>query len=292
MAKPAHGKRNEKSPPAPAKKPAWAPGDELAVESENPPNQTEARAEFRAAALGTPRGPDASTIERAAKMLAPITKYCRLEVEGWENIPAGGAILAANHTGWVGLDNANLVLAIHDRLKRVPRTAVHPAFFRTTGIADLMRDLGCFEVSVHAASKLLDAGELVTVFPEAEEGNFKPLWKHYELEAFKPGFARIALATGAPVVPTVILGGEEANPSLGRIDATKKWIGLALPVPLNLFPFPVKWRIAFLPPQQPAKYEEAASTEEQVAETWARDLRETMQAEVWRQYRKRGNPWV
>lgn len=236
---------------------------------------------------------DHALVERALGPARLMHKYCRVEVEGLENVPAGAAVLAANHTGWTGLDFSNLFVTLHDGLGRVLRTAVHPTFFRTPGVRDLARRLGFFEVSVAKSASVLDAGGLVLFFPEAEAGNFKPIWRRYKLETFKPGFARVALASQAPIVPVVIVGGEEANPSLHRFDGWREKLGISLPLPVNVFPFPVKWRIRFMPPVSPDTYLKAeASVDSDVAETISRDVSVLMQKELMEQVRKRGSPWL
>jgi len=236
------------------------------------------------------RAPDPEAIERAAPWLRKVRAYCRVQVEGVEKIPQGPCILAANHTGWAGIDYWNLFITVYDDAKRIPRVAVHPSYFRFKKVRDLADQLGFFEVSVATSTEILDEGGLVTFFPEAEEGNFKPIWKRYRLQPFKPGFARVALATEAPVVPVVIVGGEEANPTLGRLKPLEEVLQAPVPIPVNLLPFPVKWRIAFLDPVSPSTYLERESPDKDVAELMARDLRHRMQDALDEQVRKRGHP--
>jgi len=235
---------------------------------------------------------DPAVLEKALAPARAMHRYSRVEIEGIEHVPRGAAVVAANHTGWTGLDFSNLFVTLHDGLGRTVRTAVHPAFFRAPVVGTLASKLGFFEVSVQESTEILDEGGLVLFFPEAEEGNFKPIWRRYKLEPFKPGFARVALAAKVPIVPVVIVGGEEANPSLFRIERFKDTLGLSLPVPLNLFPFPVKWRIKFCEPIDVTKYlGQESSVDSDVAETLARDVERVMQRELLRQVEKRGNPF-
>lgn len=233
---------------------------------------------------------DPEAIERAAKRLRRFRRYCRLHVEGLERIPKGQAILVANHTGWAGLDYANLFISVYDGLGRTPRVAVHPSYFRMASLRERAERLGFYEVSVQTSMRILDEKGLVSFFPEAEEGNFKPIWKRYQLQPFKPGFARVALASLAPIVPVVIVGGEDANPTLGRIGPLEDLFDVPVPIPLNLVPFPVKWRIAFMDPIDPSKYLEEQSPDEDVAQVMADDIRARMQKELVRQLELRGNP--
>jgi 1-acyl-sn-glycerol-3-phosphate acyltransferase len=237
-------------------------------------------------------GVDEAAIERAAVHLRRFRAYSRLEVEGIERIPAGPCILVANHTGWAGLDYANLFITVYDGVRRVPRVAVHPSYFRVGPLRDLGTRLGFFEVSVQRSTQILDEKGIVTFFPEAEDGNFKPFWKRYELQEFKTGFARVALATEAPVVPVVIVGGEDASPSLGKVTLKHDLGDVPIPLPLSLLPLPAKWRIAFMDPVDPATYLAQESPDKDHAEAMARDVRARMQDELKVQIEKRGNAFI
>lgn len=233
---------------------------------------------------------DPAVLAKWLPALRRLRRYCRLEVEGLENLPDGPAILVANHTGWAGLDYANLFVTVHDDAHRTPRVAVHPSYFRTEKMRDVAERMGFYEVSVQTSMRLLDEKGLVSFFPEAEEGNFKPIWKRYQLQPFRPGFARVALASLSPVVPVVIVGGEDANPTLGRVRPLEDLLDMPIPVPLSVLPLPVKWRIAFLPPVDPSKYLED-EPDRDLAEVMAEDLRGKMQVALREQLKKRGNPF-
>ena len=56
--------------------------------------------------------------------------------------------------------------------------------------------------SYRAAVDYLKAGELVGVYPEAT------ISRSFEIKAFKSGAARMALESGAPIIPTVIWGAQ------------------------------------------------------------------------------------
>lgn len=233
---------------------------------------------------------DVERIEQFARPMRKVRDYCRLHVEGLENIPDGPAIVVSNHTGWLGLDYSNLFLTIYDNTGRIPRVAVHPSYFRMDKMRELAHELGFFEVSVGTSTKILDEGGLVSFFPEAEQGNFKPVWKRYQLQEFRPGFARVALASMAPVVPAIIIGGEDANPTFGSFRLDK--LDMPIPLPLSLLPLPVKWRIRFLEPIDPSTYLEADAPDKDVAAAMAVDLRARMQREVDRELAARGNPFL
>ena len=105
------------------------------------------------------------------------------------------------------------------------------------------------------AERLLNAGELVGVFPEGFKGIGKPFSERYKLQRFgRGGFVSAALRTGAPIVPVSIVGAEEIYPMIGNVKSLARVLGLPyLPVtplfpalgPLGLVPLPSKWIIEF-----------------------------------------------
>lgn len=232
---------------------------------------------------------DPAAIERALPWARKLRDYCRLTVEGVERVPEGPCVLVANHTGWAGLDFVNLYLTVYEATGRVPRIAAHPTYFQARWLREFTERFGAYEVSVATSTKILDEKGIVTFFPEAEEGNFKPVWKRYQLQEFKTGFARVALASLAPVVPVVIVGGEDASPSLGKLHVKHDLGVVPIPLPLSLLPLPAKWRIAFLPPVDPGKYLDQDSPDKDHAEDMARDVRRTMQAALDEQVARRGH---
>lgn len=236
--------------------------------------------------------PDPAAIEKVAKRLRKLRRYFRLHVEGLENLPAGPAILVANHTGWAGLDYAMLFLTIYDDVGRVPRVAVHPSYFRMAPLRPRAEKLGFFEVSVQTSMRILDEKGLVSFFPEGEDGNFKPVWKRYQLQPFKPGFARVALASLAPIVPVSIVGGEDASPTLGRITPLEDILDIPIPIPMSLLPLPAKWRIHVNEPIDPNAYLDGGTPDQDVAEIIAQDVRAILQRDVRRSLDARGHPFI
>jgi len=127
----------------------------------------------------------------------------RVRVEGVENVPEGGALLAANHVSWA--DGVLLGLAC----PRLPRMVAFAKYFenpwlgwfgRLGRIIPIGTSRKSMAESIRAAREALQQGELVGIFPE---GN---ITRSGRIEAFRPGFLSIVKETGAPVVP-VHLGG-------------------------------------------------------------------------------------
>jgi 1-acyl-sn-glycerol-3-phosphate acyltransferase len=182
-------------------------------------------------------------------MMEIMRKYFRLQVEGLEHIPRrGGGIIAPNHSGFSGFDAMILSHEIFKETERTARVLTHHLWFVTKTTAVPAKKLGFIEATTKNGLDHLKRGHLIVLFPEGEFGNFKPTTKAYEVQEFKRGFVRMALTTGTPIIPTVIVGAEETHINLAQIKFTKFLRGTILPLPLNLIPLPAKWTIKFMKP--------------------------------------------
>jgi len=124
--------------------------------------------------------------------------------------PEGGAVISANHPSY--LDPVLLSLQV----KRPIRFMAWDALFRVPLLGALVRLLGAFPVDTRpgrgraayeSAKALVLEGHLVGVFPEGRRS--RTGWMEEELRA---GAARLALETGAPLVPATIRGAFRAWP--------------------------------------------------------------------------------
>ncbi len=206
-----------------------------------------------------------------------VRKYFRLEVEGLENIPKKGrALLIPNHSGYSGFDAVIIGNEVHNHLSRIPRILTHRLWFFTKATSIPAQKMGFIEATTQNGLKLLEKNNLVVLFPEGENGNFKPTSHKYRLQEFKRGFVRMALKTRAPIVPVLVIGAEETHINLKKLKFTKYLIGSVLPLPLNIVPLPVKWKIKFLEPIVLPYGPDAVNDAELVHEI-ADDIRDTMQ---------------
>jgi 1-acyl-sn-glycerol-3-phosphate acyltransferase len=149
----------------------------------------------------------------ARVLLAPV---CRLRVTGDlpAHLRAGPVILAANHIS--PADPA--VLTAATRVRRIaPRIMATGGLFRAPVVGALMRACGHIRVDRRTdtvARALDDAGDalaersIVLVYPEGRIGLDPGLWP----ERGKTGAARLALASGAPVVAVAQWGAHELLP--------------------------------------------------------------------------------
>jgi 1-acyl-sn-glycerol-3-phosphate acyltransferase len=138
----------------------------------------------------------------------------RIRFEGVENVPLTGAVvITPNHVSF--MDPILVTIPIRRALHYM---ALEP-FFRVRGLGPLMRWARAFPIqeseqdspAIRRALRILKQGEPLVIFPE---GGRSPDGR---LQDFRPGAFRIALATGAPVVPVTIAGAYEAWPTGRRV---------------------------------------------------------------------------
>ncbi|MGN0065440.1 MAG: lysophospholipid acyltransferase family protein [Nocardioides sp.] len=141
-------------------------------------------------------------------------------VHGTENVPsAGPVILASNHVGLI--DGPLLAVfgprPVHALTKQEMFASRAGGVLKASGQIRLDRD-HADPGAIKACVRVLDAGEVVGIFPEGTRGDG-------EWGSIRRGAAYLALVSGAPVVPVTMLGtrapGGTKNslpPSGGQID--------------------------------------------------------------------------
>ena len=232
-------------------------------------------------------------------------KYFRTTVSGAANLPAdGGALLVANHAGalWA-LDGVITAVAVHDATTphRFLRMLGADLVFTTPLLGPLARKGGSTLACNPDAERLLAGGELVGVWPEGYKGIGKPFHERYKLQRFgRGGFVGAALRTGTPIVPVSIVGAEEIHPMIADAKPLARLLGLPyFPItptfpwlgPLGLIPLPSKWHIEFGEPIPTASYGADAADDPMLTFELADQVRERIQATLYRLLAERSSPW-
>ncbi len=224
-------------------------------------------------------------------LLEIVRKYFRLEVEGIENIPRKGrCLIVPNHSGITALDAVMVGHEIQRALRRIPRILAHPLWFVGPNIRILAKRMGLEEANKDAGELLLRKGKIVMIFPEGAAGNFKPTADRYQLQEFRRGFVRMAMAAKAPIVPVVVIGAEETNINLSNISLTKVLKGTIIPIPLNVIPLPAKWKIIFLPPVSMSKYSKADCAKRDLVHSVSEKIKAQIQSRINEELAKR--EWI
>jgi 1-acyl-sn-glycerol-3-phosphate acyltransferase len=238
--------------------------------------------------------PDLSDHLLAAPFRPLYNKWFRVEMRGLENVPdEGSALVVGNHSGTLPLDAVmtSLGLLDHHPAHRHLRLLAADLVFATPFLAPLARKAGNTLACNEDAERLLNAGELVGVFPEGFKGIGKPFSERYKLQRFgRGGFVSAALRTGAPIVPVSIVGAEEIYPMIANVKSLARAFGLPyVPVtplfpalgPLGLVPLPSKWIIEFGEPIDTSHLGPAAADDPMLVFDLTDQVRETIQQNLY-----------
>ncbi|MFO7264827.1 MAG: lysophospholipid acyltransferase family protein [Bacillota bacterium] len=137
----------------------------------------------------------------------PLKKYFSLTCEGADHLPkTGPAIVVCNHLNYL---DPFIMGAVFDRPLHFMAKA---ELFEKRWLAWLLRKAYAFPVrrgrsdrqAIRHALNVLKEGHVVALFPEGTRS------KTGELLELQRGAALLALHSGAPIIPMVILGGYEA----------------------------------------------------------------------------------
>jgi 1-acyl-sn-glycerol-3-phosphate acyltransferase len=220
-------------------------------------------------------------------------RWFRVMVRGAENVPhRGPALVVANHGGVLPWDGLMLRTAIARELApqapgRELRWLVEDSLFHAPFIGATANRLGAIRACPENAERLLGDGNLIAVFPEGDKGISKPFARRYELQRFgRGGYVKLALRMRSPIVPTAIIGAEEAHPMMFSTQRIAKLFGLNyLPFtatfpwlgPLGLLPLPSRWVILFGEPIDVSSEPASAAEDEVLVSRINDEVRESVQ---------------
>jgi 1-acyl-sn-glycerol-3-phosphate acyltransferase len=159
----------------------------------------------------------------------------RITVEGSHHVPVtGGAVIASNHVSYLDFIFCGLGALQSRRLVRF--MAKQSIFAHRVG-GPLMRGMHHIPVdrdagaaSYKAALEALKAGEVVGVFPEAT------ISQSFTVKEIKTGASRMAAATGVPLVPLALWGGQRLWTKGRKRDLTRRHIPISIIVGEPLYP--------------------------------------------------------
>jgi 1-acyl-sn-glycerol-3-phosphate acyltransferase len=244
-----------------------------------------------------------------ADRLRPLLEFLyavwwRVEADGIENVPAAGpGLIVANHSGVLPYDGLMIKVAVrHEHpARRECRMLALDMFALLPFLAPMLAKHGDIRAHPENAERVLGKGELVGVFPEGAKGVGKRFRQRYKLARFgRGGFVRIALRTGAPMIPCAVVGAEEIHPVIAKAD----WVGrpLGLPYfpitptfpllgPLGVVPLPTKWSLDFAEPLPTAQYGPEAAEDPILVNRLTEQVRTTIQLLIDGRLARRRSVW-
>ncbi len=244
--------------------------------------------------------------EKKARRLAEFLykRYFRIKTEGVQNLPADGrCIVVANHSGTLPLDGMMLRTAVRleHAAARELRWLAEDFLFYLPFAGVFLNRVGAVRACPENAERLLSKEALVAVFPEGVHGIKKLFSERYRLQRFgRGGYIRLALRMRAPVVPCAIVGAEETNPLIYRLESIASLVGLPyIPVtptfpllgPLGLLPAPTRWRIKFGEPISVDSYGPEAADDQLLVGRLSDRVRGSIQAMLDTNLRERQSVW-
>jgi len=149
-------------------------------------------------------------------VLKPVlSAVWRPVASGLEHVPAAGpAILASNHLSFIDhfflpmfVDRPIFFLGKSDYFSGPRRL-----FFEGVGVMPVARQGGdAGEASLRKGQEILESGRLLGIYPEGTRSPDGRLYRG------KSGPARLALRTGAPILPVAMIGTDKVLPTGSRI---------------------------------------------------------------------------
>jgi 1-acyl-sn-glycerol-3-phosphate acyltransferase len=170
-----------------------------------------------------------------------VEKRFRATLHGAEHLPhSSGALLVGNHA-YVGIDSWVLSAMLISQCRVVPRFLGDRNLWRIPVVRQFLTTFGAIAGKPDDAVALLEAGEIVVVYPGGIDDSFKLSSQAYTLQWHnRAGFARVAMRAKVPIIPVAATGIDE----LFQIDQREHVLGRTfagssrydLPIPKSLSP--------------------------------------------------------
>jgi 1-acyl-sn-glycerol-3-phosphate acyltransferase len=188
---------------------------------------------------------DADFLKWILPLMELFARYFDAEVRGFERVPKEGPLLlVGNHSGGLFVPDTPALIEAWYRERGLDSRLVGlalDAMFAVPGVAQLMSRLGEIPANHANASRALEEGAAVLVYPGGAHEAFRPWVDRNRIDfAGHKGFVRLALRTGVPVVPVVGHGAHESTVVLARGDNLMKRLGLSR---LRLGAAPILWQL-------------------------------------------------
>jgi 1-acyl-sn-glycerol-3-phosphate acyltransferase len=217
-----------------------------------------------------------------------LKRYCRLQVDGLENLRAGPTVYAGNHNGGIlGPDLAcTLATLWHALGPATPLYALAHDFpmRHFTPLGRVIQGFGAVRASRSNAERVLASGASFLVYPGGDLEAYRHARRRDEIVlGERTGFVRAAVQANAPIVPIVAYGAHRSayifheGEKLARVLGLKRWarlerFPLALAFPWGLapgpwlpyFPLPFPIRLRVLPAEPMTDHDDPRDVRERI----------------------------
>ena len=218
-------------------------------------------------------GPDPELMEAQSGVWnALMDYYFRLEIDGWERLPEGPALLIGVHSGGpLTMDAWTVAIAWwrHFGETRTLHSTAHDVLMNAPVLGTYFRRMGAISPSRENIQAAFDKGDNVILWPGGELDAYRTCtYRDKAVLGGRKGFIRMAIRSGVPIVPVATVGGHDTLFVLSegrglakalklkermRSDVAPITLSVPFGITLHLTPFqhiplPAKIRTEFLDP--------------------------------------------
>lgn len=189
---------------------------------------------------------------RFLRLVERLGDRLHVEVEGIERIPAGRALIVANHAfGW---DAVFPMAAIHESTGRDVFVLGEHLWWKVPFLRRIASTVGTVDGSSENVDRLLADEALVVVLPGGLREAVKPAALRYRLLwGERYGFVRAAIRNRCPIVPLASIGADELFNFVGdAVERGERLLGrfglgfIPLPRPAHLLPWPHRVHLRYV----------------------------------------------
>ena len=190
--------------------------------------------------------PDPALLKKQAKFVnGMLDYYFRLEISGWENLPAQPALLIGGHSGGpLTMDAWTLAYAWnrHFQGSRTLHATAHDVLMKTPGLGRYFERMGVICPKRETLEAAFKQGDDVVLWPGGECDSFRTWSKRDKVVlGERMGFIKLAIRNGTPIVPVASVGGHDTLFVLSEGRALAKWLHLKKLLRVEVAPITLSW---------------------------------------------------
>jgi 1-acyl-sn-glycerol-3-phosphate acyltransferase len=173
---------------------------------------------------------DAHLFTKSSRLLDRFTRwYFRFRLRGAERLPVRPVIIAGNHSAH-GIVDVLTIQAGYYRAFGLGRRAtamMHDFYIGLPLIGSFYRKLGVRPAARQSARDAIAAGHDLLCYPGGDYDAGRPVHAHREVRfRDRRGYIKLALETGAPIVPLATIGSHFSYVVLPGGEAIARWFRL------------------------------------------------------------------